>query len=236
MFVLPRRLKHYSEAALDFFFPRQCIGCGKYGDYICSTCARKLPRLNPPICQRCGKPEASGDRCPACWGKHDGIDAIRSVFKFEGTVRTAVHEFKYRGLRSICSSLSKFMAEYYVQNNISADVIVPVPLHQKRLKERGYNQSYLLAAELAVLISLPVEENLITRIKDTPPQARTSNADHRAANVRDAFVCSTRDFKGLDIIILDDVCTSGATIEACADVLKTAGAKRVLGFTFAREI
>jgi len=151
-------------------------------------------------------------------------------------VRTAIHEFKYRNLRSICTSLSKLMAEYYTQNHMSGDMLLPVPLHEKRLRERGYNQSQLLAGELSSLISLPMEDKFIARVKDSPPQARTSNVAKRRANVLDAFVCPAQEVSGKDIILIDDVCTSGATMEACATALKAAGAKRVLGFTLAREI
>lgn len=229
------RLKQLTEIVTDFFFPRQCIGCGKVGDFICDQCSKKLPRLLPPICQKCGKPESSGNYCQACWKKQDGIDAIRSVFVFNGMIRTAIHELKYYNLRAIAVPLAEYMADYADANNISGDIVIPVPLHSKRQRERGYNQSELLAAEFAGLVNRPLS-NCLSRIKNSQPQARTSNANTRRENVKGAFSCPSEGIIDQHVILIDDVCTSGATLEACADALKQAGVKKVLGFTLAREI
>ncbi|MCX6005566.1 MAG: ComF family protein [Chloroflexi bacterium] len=229
------RLKQLAEIVTDFFFPRQCIGCGKAGDFICDQCSKKLPRLLPPICQKCGKPESSSIYCPACWKKQGGIDSIRSVFIFNGMIRTAIHELKYYNLKAIAACLAKYMADYINENKISGSIVVPVPLHSRRLRERGYNQSGLLADEFARLVDLPVL-NCLLRIKDSQPQARTTNVNMRRENVKDAFSCLNKGIVDQQVILIDDVCTSGATLEACADKLKKAGAKHVLGFTLAREI
>ncbi|MCX6007805.1 MAG: phosphoribosyltransferase family protein [Chloroflexi bacterium] len=128
------------------------------------------------------------------------------------------------------------MASYYKVNNLTGDMLVPVPLNEKRIRDRGYNQSGLLAREISMLIGVPVNEKVIRRIRDCQPQARTKNVDERKRNMENAFSHTGDEVRGLDVVVIDDVCTSGATLEACASALKAAGAKRVTGFTLAREI
>jgi ComF family protein len=161
---------------------------------------------------------------------------IRSVFVFEGIIRRAVLEFKYRNLRSIAACLSQYMAGYFVEHELAADVLVPVPMHEKRLNSRGYNQSELLARQISEVISVPVRADLIKRVRDNKPQVRTTSAEERWSNMRDAFTCVSNEVSGKDIVIIDDVCTSGATLEACAAAVKAKGANKVSGFTLAREI
>lgn len=229
-------LKQLQNEVTEFLFPRVCIGCGKFGDFICIDCSRKLSRLLPPICQRCGKPEPSAHLCPECWKKHDGIDSIRSVYIFEGLIRTAVYDLKYYNLRSISGMLGRFMADYYRESNFFGDYLVPVPLHTKRYRQRGYNQSELLAARLSDLTGVPLLPDGLQRVVDNVPQARTASIDQRRVNVEGIFRCDNGLVKGKQIIIIDDVCTSGATLEACAGALKRAGASRTFGFTLAREV
>lgn len=230
------RLKQLQREVIDLFFPRSCLGCGKVGDFICSRCSKKLSRLLPPICQRCGKPESSGTYCRECWGTRNHIDVIRSVFVFEGIIRRAVHEFKYRNLRAIAVDLSQYMADYFLEYKLAADILLPVPMHANRLRKRGYNQSDLLAELISGRLSLPVRGDLIRRVRDNKPQARTTCVEERRSNMENTFTCISSEVSGKDIIIIDDVCTSGATLEACAAALKMKGASNVSGFTLAREI
>lgn len=224
------------EKLVDFFFPRRCVECGKIGDLLCAGCRQKLPRLLRPFCKKCGKPESSGGLCPACWGQQTEIDGIRSVFRFEGAVRQAIHELKYRNLKAISGCLAKLMANYLQDNPVHGEVLVPVPLHLRRLRERGYNQSSLLAGELGKLIALPVIDDSLCRLKDSLPQARTTTVEERRRNVAKAFACRDEKLSGRSVILIDDVCTSGATLESCAVALKAAGAVSVWGLTLAREI
>ena len=205
------------------------------GDFLCTNCWQKLPRLLPPFCRKCGKPESSGGLCPACWGWQTEIDGIRSPFRFEGVMRQAIHELKYRNLRAICGSLAELLAAYLEVNPVPGEVLVPVPLYSRRLRERGYNQSSLLARELARLTALPIVEDSLYRSKDGLPQAKTATAEDRRRNVADAFACQDRKLSGKHVLLVDDVCTSGATLEACAVALKAAGAVSVWGLTLARE-
>ena len=223
------------ELAIDFFFPARCIACGKTGSFLCDSCCHTLPRIVPPVCGKCGRPESTGALCPACWGWQSQIDGIRSPFRFDGVIRQAVHELKYRNLRALAGCLAELLFHYYQANPVCGEILVPVPLHAKRLRSRGYNQSSLLAKELSQLSSLPVNEGCLVRVKNSPPQARTAAIDERRSNILDAFTCVDRRLSGKQVVLLDDVCTSGATLEACAAALKSAGAFSVWGLTLARE-
>jgi ComF family protein len=126
--------------------------------------------------------------------------------------------------------------DYLVTNPVPAEVVVAVPLHPKRLRERGYNQSQLLAKELASLTKLPLVDDCLIRKRHSPPQARTATASERRTNVADAFSCRDRRLKGKQVLLIDDVATSGATLDGCARALKKAGATTVWGVVLAREI
>ena len=166
----------------------------------------------------------------------DGIDGIRSPFVFEGVIRRAVHELKYRNLRALAPLLAGLLYEYLVANPLPADCLVPVPLHRKRLRERGYNQSALLAAELGRRCGLPVAADELLRLHYTVPQARSAGVGERQQNVAGAFACPSGRFRDRRVLLIDDVSTSGATLIACAGALKAAGAAQVWGLTLAREL
>jgi ComF family protein len=224
------------ELAVDSFFPRRCVGCGKGGGFLCPECHGKLPRLGPPLCPHCGRPQASGIVCPSCWQRKTEIDGIRSLFRFDAVIRTAIHELKYRNLKAISPCLAELLADYVRSNPLPGEALVSVPLHPRRLRERGYNQSSLLARELSRRIDLPVIEDCLIRVKQAQPQVRAVDVEERRRNVADAFVCRDENVRGKRIILIDDVCTSGATLESCAAALKNEGATSVWGLTLAREI
>jgi ComF family protein len=163
------------------------------------------------------------------------IDGIRSIFIFQGTVRQAILQLKYKHLKALAAPLSQLLAEYLGSHPLKGEVLIPVPLYPKRLRERGYNQASLLAKELGKLVGLPVEDDTLIRVKDSVPQARTKSAIERRRNVRDAFACH-QPLEGRQILLIDDVCTTGATLDACAIALKAAGAGSVWGLTVAREM
>ena len=233
--MLPQLIK-LKGMALDLLFPQWCVGCGKEGDLLCSSCRRLLPRIMPPLCPRCGRANPSGILCPSCVGWRAEIDGIRSPFRFDGVIRQAIHQLKYRNLRALAVPLAKLLRDYLITTPVPGEVLVPVPLHQKRLRERGYNQSSLLAQELGKLTNLPVVDDCLIRRGHAPPQARTSTVDERRRNVADAFSCRNHRLQDKRVLLIDDVSTSGATLDACAAVLKVAGATSVWGLVLAREI
>jgi len=233
--VLPQ-LARLKGVALDLLFPQRCVGCGEEGDFICPSCRCSLPRIIPPLCPRCGKPQPSGVLCPSCVGWQVRIDGIRSPFRFDGVVRQAIHELKYRNLRALAAPLAGLLSDYLGTNPVPGEVLVPVPLHRKRLRERGYNQSSLLAHELGRLTGLPVVDDCLVRQRHAPPQARTPTVDERRSNVAEAFACRDHRLRDRQILLIDDVSTSGATLDACAAALKEVGATSVWGLVLAREI
>jgi len=132
--------------------------------------------------------------------------------------------------------LAGLLYDYLIANPLPGEVLVPVPLHQKRLRERGYNQSQLLAQELAKLTSLPVIADCLIRQKHTPTQTKTATVGERLSNVAGAFLCRDDRLKEKQVLLIDDVSTSGATLDASATALKAAGAASVWGLTLARDI
>jgi len=128
------------------------------------------------------------------------------------------------------------LADYLKENPLPGEALVSVPLHSRRLRERGYNQSGLLAGELGRRIGLPMIEDCLIRVRQSQPQVRAVDVEERRRNVTDAFVCRDERASGKHIILIDDVCTSGATLESCAAALKDRGATSVWGLTLAREI
>lgn len=232
--VLPPVIK-LKRIALDLLFPQWCLGCGSEGSYICNDCRQSLTFISPPLCPRCGRPQDNDGLCPACAGGDNSIDGIRSPFVFGGVIRRAIHELKYRNLRALASPLADLLHEYLRENPIPGEVIVPVPLHRKRLKERGYNQSALLARRLGALNGLPVVEDGLVRRHLTLPQARTATVAERRRNVVDAFTCPGWECGEKSVILVDDVMTSGATLDACAAALKSSGVNSVWGLAVAIE-
>lgn len=225
-------------------FPSRCVGCGARGGLLCQPCVDKAPRVMPPICLKCGRPlvhegprsSLPGRRlCGSCEEIPLRMEGVRSAYLLTGVMRRAVHDFKYRGVFSLAPVLGHLLAEHIRENPTAADVVVPVPLHKRRLKERGYDQAALLAECLAREASLVLREDWLVRVRPTVPQVRTTSAEERRKNVVGAFVAGKRVEGVRSVLLIDDVCTTGATLEACALALKEAGVERVRGLTLARE-
>ena len=232
--MLPQLTK-LKGMALELLFPSWCVGCGKEGSFICGSCLNSLTEIKPPLCPVCGLPQTTAALCSRCNNREMEIDGIRAPFAFDGVMREAIHQLKYQNLRAIAAQLGQLLYEFLTANPVPGEVLVPVPLHKKRLRERGYNQSQLLAEELGKLTNLPVADYL-SRERHSLPQARTSSADERRANVAGAFSCISQGLENKTVILIDDVSTSGATLDACAAALKAAGAVSVWGLVLAREI
>lgn len=233
--MLPQ-LSSFRRAALNILFPQRCVGCGEDGEVLCWNCKKSLRRIVPPICPKCGKPQSSGNLCNSCVSRQCSIDGLRSPFRFEGVLREAIHQFKYRNLRCLAEPLAALLYEYLNQSPLVVKVIVPVPLSTKRLRERGYNQSELLARKLSELTHLPCNTDCLKRIKYFLPQARTKSVQERYNNVNKAFTCVNSSLENADVLLLDDVSTSGATLDACALILKESGVSSVWGLVVAREL
>lgn len=225
------RLRDAQSAILDQLFPPRCVACRSAGDWLCPACRANMERIDPPYCNRCGRPGYQGV-CPHCIQSPLQADGLRSVYYFEGVTRAAIHAFKYRQRRELASYFGPLLDDYLKMHPVPTDAIIPVPLHPSRERERGYNQSLLLARELALCQNIPLWYNGITRTRATAPQIHLDLRERRA-NVRDAFIAADQ-VAGARVLVIDDVCTTGATLDACSAALKSRGAESVWGLTLAR--
>ncbi len=231
--VLPReRVLGY---LFDLFFPPRCLVCGRVDTWLCTKCTDRLPYLVEPICPRCGRPVEKVGLCPRCRKSPFRLDGIRSVFLFDGPLRTGIHYFKYRHGLGLAGPLGGLVAQYWREHPLPADLIVPVPLHRARLRRRGYNQAALLAYELGRQTGLPVDEQALIRTRHTRSQMQL-DAKERRTNVAGAFLSPDGRVRERNVLLVDDVMTTGATLEACGDALRAQGALTVWALTLARAL
>jgi competence protein ComFC len=162
--------------------------------------------------------------------------AIRSAFRFEGTIKAAIHELKYHNVRSIAPLLAEYVTPLAQHIHFHPEVVLPVPMHRKRLRERGYNQAALLAESVADALGLPVPTGVLTRIKGGPSQVISGSWEARWRSAEGAHLCTNGTVSDKRVLLVDDVCTTGATIEACGKALRAAGATEVVAVTVAREV
>ena len=228
-------LARLAQVFLDVLFPPRCVACGKQGAFLCPGCREAMPRALPPRCPLCWQPERRGEECGRCARTRPAFAGARSLYLFQGPVREAVHALKYNHLSALARPMGELMAAYLKTEELPVDLVVPVPLFGRRQRLRGYNQSALLARELARLDGLPLAERGLSRRRDTPPQARSVDAEARRRNVAGAFAADGRRVEGRRVLLIDDVMTTGATLDACAQALRQGGAASVWALTFARE-
>lgn len=238
---------------VDWLYPPRCRACGGWIDgrdaeYLCSACWPQIRLVCHPLCIVCGRPffdTSGGDHhCAAClacqpyftraraWGCYPRDDTT------EHPLRQVVQRFKYGRKVSLGKPLGRLLAhgcQEFLQE-CSAELIVPVPLHPKRLRWRGFNQSLLLARQLSRVYEVPVDPFLLYRTRETPPQTQLAE-DERRKNVRGAFATyPEKVLQGKSILLVDDVYTSGATVNECSRVLLRSGAKEVYVLTLARTV
>ncbi|HEU0073971.1 MAG TPA: ComF family protein [Dehalococcoidia bacterium] len=232
--MVTRSLTRLGVAALDLVYPPRCALCEKHGSFLCEACRESLPRADGRRCDACWLP-LRGFECAACAEHPTALTRLRSVYRYEGGVRSLVQAFKFRGQSSLGKTLAALLVSCYEIQGLAADVIVPVPLTTARRRGRGYNQASLLAREVSRSIGVPVAGGL-QRTGKAPPQAQSATAEERRRNVVGAFeVARPGDVVGRRVLLIDDVATTGATLNACAVELFNAGAAEVSGLTLARE-
>ena len=229
------------DAALDVIYPRvDCVSCGRRLEKsavhgLCGNCLEFMPFIRAPRCSACGKPlEAAVDRlCPDCREYGHDFDQALSVFEYSVSVRELVHRYKYDKEFSLSRTLGFFLSELLQESGWQADVIVPVPLHKNRLKSRGFNQATLLGDYLSCHHGIPCMDDLLIRRIDTKTQTGF-NRWERAENLRNAFAVVQPDpIRGKNILLIDDVYTTGATADSCSRVLRQSGAQRIYVLTIA---
>jgi ComF family protein len=164
------------------------------------------------------------------------LAGVRSRYRLEDGARRLVHALKYDGLSALADPMGQALMPALVDWGVAPDLLVPVPLHPSRERRRGFNQAALLARSLGGRVDVPVAARLLCRTRATSPQVRSAGADARRANVAGAFaVAEPSRVLGRTVLLVDDVCTTGATLRACADALRTARARTVYALTFAHE-
>ena len=218
---------------VDLVLPPRCGGCHLPGSWLCDICRRRIRRLEEPLCRRCGAELDSPRATCGCKGRLHALARLRSAVAYEGPVESAVHRFKYQGWRRLAVPLGQLIAERLVVEGLAASTVVAVPLHPDRQRQRGFNQADLLARELKRRLDLREPPGRLVRIRATQPQVGNDRL-HRWQNVRDAFAWRGPALEGRSLMVVDDVATTGATLEACAAALKVAGAGPVIGVTLAR--
>ncbi|MBI4772491.1 MAG: ComF family protein [Chloroflexi bacterium] len=220
-------------AGLDLLSPPCCGGCGAREGRWCPACHASLRALPIPLCSRCGSPIPNPDHCPRCARRPLSLQALRSLAYFEGPLRQALHRLKYQQDQPLAQALGDELAGFWQRLRWPPAVVAPVPLSAERRKERGYNQAELLAGMFAGAAGLPFAAHALRRVRHTASQVGLT-ADHRWSNVQDAFAARPDTVAGRVTLLVDDVCTTGATLEACAQALLQAGATRVYGLTVGR--
>jgi competence protein ComFC len=222
-------------ALIDWLYPPICSGCGSSGLRWCITCQSNTARIGQQICEQCGEPNSTTGKCGLCLQSPPAFTAVRSWAVYGGAVRQALHDLKYRQNIALGDTLSIHLLQLYNELNWQIDIIVPVPLSRKRKRARGYNQSALLARPLSLATGVSYRANALQRVRDTVSQVGLSGKE-RSINVRGAFAAQSKFVRGKTILVIDDITTTGATIQNCAAALLEAGAVHVYGLTVARAI
>jgi len=242
---LAGELRRLAGRALDAVLPPRCLGCGGAVDLqgaLCPDCWRRLTFLGPPQCACCGLPfefeVGAGARCGACHADPPAFARARAVLAYDAGSRELILGFKHADRTYAAPPFGRWLARSGVELLADAELIAPVPLHRRRLWQRRYNQSALLALALGKAAGLPVAADLLVRHRATPSQAGRSRTARRR-NVQGAF--SVRPSRrgavpGRRILLVDDVLTTGATVHECARVLRRAGAAAVDVITLARVV
>jgi len=241
-------LRRLGDGLLDLLFPPLCVACGApSAQYLCDACAAAITRLPPPLCHCCGVPleplRMTADdsfrgraSCRRCRTLPADFEVCRAYGAYEGALRAAILALKYRGKTAVVPALAGLLARVVEEEPAlrRARTLVPVPLHPRRLRHRGFNQAELLAAELAARTGMVLRRDLIVKARHTRPQVGL-NAEQRRENLRDAFAFRGDEPLQGPVLLLDDVITTGATFHECARTLRAAGVTSVYAIALAHD-
>lgn len=224
---------------LDWIYPPRCMACHNLlmltdrragARHICPSCEALLVPVAPPVCGRCGHPVTvpganHSIRCASCQGKNTYFESNTAIYAYEGLLRDLMHEMKFRDKRQVAEGFGELMADACpMLGPAVADWLVPVPMHPRKERHRGFNQAEILARALGKRYGLPVVPNLLKRTRNTPPQSGLSPV-RRAENMEGAFRINPRyAVSHKKILLIDDIYTTGATLDACAKILAESGA------------
>lgn len=220
------------ECFLQLLFPRRCPVCDDIvtpmGEKICPGCLGKLRPVSPPWCMKCGKKlPGEGEYCSGCMQKRHDFVRGRGLYEY-GSAAISIYRFKYGNRQEYGDFFGEQMAECLGDfvRSVRPDALIPVPLHRKRLAARGYNQAQLLAEAMGRRLGLPVRSDFLIRVKNTRP-LKSENPEERQNNLKKAFNIARNDVKLKRVILVDDIYTTGSTVDEAARTLKAAGAEEV---------
>lgn len=244
-------IKKAKAFILDTLFPVSCITCGSPNIWLCDACLQKIQLLSFQLCPRCERLiTQDGRNCSFCKAQRPPLDALIVASRYkEGNISRLIHLYKYNFIEGLREPLGKLLVKNILKNNLPLpDIIIPVPLHKRRLRWRGFNQSELLAdyisANLTPGFIIPVAADLIKRKKYTPPQMKIKDYLQRRKNMQDVFDVPHNQrsnkpteniLKNKNILLIDDIATTGTTLFECAKALKQNGAKFVSAAVIARQ-
>ena len=233
-----------ARLAQELVFPRRCPVCDRpvqpFGALICPSCEGVLERVQAPACSRCGKQlrSAAGGLCRDCRRLSHVFERGCTVFTYHSAAG-GIFRFKYKGRQEYGAYYGRCMAQKLFGNGSAApwkpDLLVPVPVSAQRFRKRGYNQALILAREISRLTEIPVCENALRRVTDTLPMKNMTPAE-RQNNLKKAFQAFGNDVELNSIMLIDDIYTTGATMDACAHALYRQGARRVCFITLAAGV
>ena len=227
------------EAAISLVFPRRCPVCDNpvdpYGAYVCDACRDRVVYVGGATCYKCGKPldDESREYCEDCAGSRHLYERGMALYEYR-SVSDSIYRFKYKGRREYADWYGSEMAEYMGHRilQLHPDALVPVPIHESKKRSRGYNQASLIAHRLSNHLGIPVRDDLVQRVKRTSP-LKDHTPSERNLILRGAFKIGVNDVKLKTIMVIDDIYTTGATIDAVAEVFAQHGVKHIYFATLA---
>lgn len=228
-------LYHYAWQAVDWVYPPICAGCEKPGTRWCDACSSKVKTISSPFCPQCGAPVVAGETCRECDEHPPLFDRLRSWAVFDGPVRSALHRLKYRRDLGLGEILAQPLVNIIQEEKWDFDMVLPIPLSKGHLRQRGYNQAQIIALPVALKLKKECISKGVMRIKDTSSQIALSPHE-RYINLQDAFYANPAKLKDRNILLIDDVATTGATLNSCAGALRDAGVKTIYCLTVAKAL
>jgi len=227
-------LTHYLKRLYSNLMPIPCLLCGSgsSNDCLCQACSAQLPIINH-ACPRCASPLLQTMLCGSCLNKPPQQDASFSLFCYQPPIDRLILDFKYHDKLVLSRLFATQMVEQ-LKNRALPQLLIPIPLHPRRLRERGYNQSLELAKQLSKQLNIPVRHDILIRIRDTPPQASLPFSE-RKKNMKQAFQLNKTELPD-HIALIDDVLTTGHTVNVAAKILRQAGVKNIEVWTIARTV
>ncbi len=230
------QIQHFLWKIIDWVYPPRCAGCGEMNHRWCQKCHSDVILIDPhQSCPTCSYPHASQINCPDCKNLTPKFSALRSFALYKDPIRKAVHRLKYESDIGLAEVLAMYLAEVIVRTDWQIDLVTAVPLSGHRMRQRGYNQSALLARNLAWLLNLPFSARALIRIKETQVQVGLDSRQ-RKLNVDKAFLANPKFCAQKSILVVDDVATTGATLSSCAQALISASSRQVYAVTLARAV